>query len=175
MIRQAAQEQLNIRPARIEDSSLILKLILELADYERLADEVTASAETIEENLFGENPCAEVLIGEIDNQPVGYALFFGTFSTFTGKPGVYLEDIFIRPDWRNRGFGKALLQRIAALALERGCARLEWSVLDWNQPAIDFYRSLGATPLSEWIGQRLTGAALKSVAQGHRHSSTELR
>jgi GNAT superfamily N-acetyltransferase len=154
-----------IRAATEADSSLILELILELAEYERLTAEVTASTEIIAENLFGTRPCAEVLIAELAGQPIGYALFFGTYSTFTGKPGIYLEDIYIRPDWRGRGFGKALLQNVAGIAVERGCARLEWSVLDWNQPAIDFYQSLGAVPLSEWQGQRLSGEALASVAR----------
>jgi GNAT superfamily N-acetyltransferase len=153
-----------IRPARPEDVDLVLSLIRELADYERLAHEVVAERETLARNLFGERPAAEVLIAELDAEPVGFALFFHNFSTFLGKPGIYLEDLFVRPAARGRGIGGRLLARLAALAVERGCGRLEWAVLDWNEPAIRFYRSLGAREMSEWRVYRLTGSTLTDLA-----------
>jgi len=160
-------KQLTIREARPEDCQLIIDLIYELADYERLAHEVEATPELLQHSLFGTERCAEALIGEISGEAAGYAIFFTNFSTFTGRPGIYLEDIYVRSRWRSRGLGKALLKQVARIAVQRGCARMEWAVLDWNQPAIDFYRNLGAQPLTEWVGQRLAGQSLTEVAAEH--------
>ena len=153
-----------LREARAEDCGLILALIRELAEYEKLSHEVVATEEVLRETLFGERPCAEVVFGEYQGEAVGYALFFHNFSTFTGRPGIYLEDIYVKPEMRGRGYGKCLLTWVARLAVERKCSRMEWSVLDWNEPSIRFYRSLGAVAMDEWTAQRLTGAALDEVA-----------
>ncbi len=154
-----------IRDTTVDDCDLILNFIKELAEYERLSHEVTATREILQETLFGENPHAEVLIGEFKRDPVAYALFFHNFSTFTGRPGIYLEDIYVRPQMRGKGFGKCLLAYIAKLAVERNCTRVEWSVLDWNEPSIQFYRSIGAIPMDEWTVQRLHGGVLNSFAE----------
>ena len=151
---------LSIRPAVANDLDLIIGFIRALAEYERLAEDVVLDPVLFCCHLFGERPMAEVLIGEIDGQPRGFALFFHNFSTFAGKPGIYLEDLFVDPDARGSGLGKALLARLAGLAMERGCARLEWSVLDWNEPAIAFYKSLGAIAMDEWTVNRVDGEAL---------------
>ena len=148
------------RPATLDDLPLIGELIMALAEYERLAHEVRFDPAVLGAKLFGPRPYAEVVIGEIDGTAQGFALFFHNFSTFEGRPGIYLEDLFVRPQARGSGLGKALLRHLAALALERDCARLEWSVLDWNEPAIGFYRALGARPMDEWTVMRLDGAAL---------------
>lgn len=153
-----------LRKARADDCGLILSLIRELAEYEKLAHEVVATEEVLRETLFGEHPAAEVIFGEHRGQIVSYALFFHNFSTFTGRPGIYLEDIYVKPEMRGRGFGKCLLTYVARLAVERKCTRMEWSVLDWNEPAIRFYRALGAVPMDEWTVQRLDGSALDNVA-----------
>lgn len=153
-----------IRPALANDVPLILELIRALGDYERLAHEVVASEADLHAQLFGAKPAAEVLIGEVDGVPAGFALFFHNFSTFLGKPGLYLEDVFVRPEHRGAGLGKALMVELARIALERGCGRFEWSVLDWNQPSIDFYRSLGAVGMDEWTVQRVSGEALQRLA-----------
>jgi GNAT superfamily N-acetyltransferase len=155
---------IHIRQARREDAALILDLIRELAEYEKLAHEAKATQADLKRDLFGDKPCAEVLIGEIAGQPQGFALFFGNYSTFVGRPGIYLEDLYVRPDSRGAGLGKALLAHIAALAVQRGCGRLEWSVLDWNEPALKFYRALGAAPMSEWTVHRVSGDALSQLA-----------
>ncbi len=155
---------LSIRPATRTDLPLIAQFIRDLAEYERLADEVRFDEAVLGERLFGARPYAEVLIGEIDGTPQGFALFFHNFSTFEGKPGVYLEDLFVRPDARGSGLGKALLKRLAQLAVERDCARLEWWVLDWNEPAIGFYKKLGAKPMDEWTTYRVEGDALRELA-----------
>ena len=155
---------LAIRAAQPADLDLIYRFICDLAEYEKLRHEVCAVPERLGTYLFGDAPKAEVLIGEIDGRPQGFALFFHNFSTFEGRPGLYLEDLFVAPDARGAGLGKALLARLATLAIERDCARLEWSVLDWNQPALGFYRSLGAKPMAEWTVQRLDGAALVKLA-----------
>ena len=155
---------LSIRPATAADISLIGQFIRDLAEYEKLAHAVRFDEAVMAQKLFGPRPYAEVLIGEIDNVAQGFALFFHNFSTFEGRPGIYLEDLFVRPDARGSGLGKALLGRLAALAVERDCARLEWSVLDWNTPAIDFYKALGATPMDEWTVYRVDGAALDNLA-----------
>jgi len=154
----------SLRFATAADTSIILEMIRELAEYERLADEVVADEAGLHRSLFGERPHAEVLIAEVNGEPVGFALFFHNFSTFLGRPGIYLEDLFVRPSARDRGIGAALLARLARLAVERGCGRLEWSVLDWNEPAIGFYRKLGAVAMEEWTAFRLTGDALESLA-----------
>ncbi len=153
-----------IRTAQADDIGTIQAFILALADYERLAHEVKADRETLARYLFGERPMAEVLIAEADGAAVGFALFFHNFSTFEGRPGLYLEDLFVLPEARGLGAGKALLSRLAALAIERDCARLEWSVLDWNEPSIAFYRALGARPMDEWTVQRVDGQALVRLA-----------
>lgn len=155
---------LSIRAATRDDLDLIFRFICDLAEYERLRDEVYADVETLGVHLFGPHPMAEVLIGEIDGAPRGFALFFHNFSTFEGKPGLYLEDLFVVPEARGSGLGKALLAHLAAIALDRGCARFEWSVLDWNEPAIAFYRAIGARPMDEWTVQRLDGEALRQLA-----------
>jgi GNAT superfamily N-acetyltransferase len=155
---------LSIRAATSSDISLIGQFIRDLAAYEKLAHAVRFDEAVLAHKLFGPRPYAEVLIGEIDNVAQGFALFFHNFSTFEGRPGIYLEDLFVRPDARGFGLGKALLGRLAALAVERDCARLEWSVLDWNTPAIDFYKALGAVPMDEWTVYRVDGAALDQLA-----------
>jgi GNAT superfamily N-acetyltransferase len=155
---------LSIRPATSADLPLIAQFIRDLADYEKLAHEVRFDEAVMGEKLFGTRPYAEVIIGEIDGAPQGFALFFHNFSTFEGKPGVYLEDLFVRPEARGAGLGKALLKKLAAIAVERDCARLEWSVLDWNEPAIQFYKALGAKPMDEWTIYRVDGTALAKLA-----------
>jgi len=159
-------DSLKIRTAEASDCDLILSFIKGLAEYEKLAHEVVATPELLKQNLFGANSKAEVLIAEWNNQPAGFALFFHSFSTFLAKPGIYLEDLFVLPELRGHGIGKGLLKRLAEIAVERNCGRLEWSVLDWNKPAIDFYVSLGAVPMDEWTTYRLTGEKLHSFAQG---------
>lgn len=160
--------RLHIRTAQPDDVALILALIGELAEYEKLSDQVVADPLQLAEHLFGPRPYAEVLIGEVDGQAAGFALFFHNYSTFLGKPGIYLEDLYVRPTARGAGLGKALLGSLAGLAVERGCGRLEWSVLDWNQPAIGFYQRLGARPQDDWTGYRLSGAALTDLAEQRR-------
>lgn len=152
-----------IRAAVAEDVPLILTLIRELAEYERLSGEVVATEGALGESLFGERRYAEVLICEWDGTPAGFALFFHNFSTFLGRPGIYLEDLYVREEHRGRGMGRALLHHLAALAVERGCGRLEWSVLDWNEPSIGFYRSLGAVPMDDWTVYRVSGEALRRL------------
>lgn len=154
-----------IRPASIEDCGLILKFIQALADYEKLSHEVVANEDSLRATLFGDKPGAEVVIAHWENQPAGFALFFPNYSTFLGRPGIYLEDLFVFPDFRGRGLGKALLSHLAALVVERDGGRLDWSVLDWNQPSIDFYRSIGARPLDAWTQFRLQGEALEAMAK----------
>ncbi len=157
---------MSIRPASAADLPLIAQFIRDLADYERLAHEVRFDEAVLGDRLFGARPYAEVLIGEIDGSPQGFALFFHNFSTFEGRPGVYLEDLFVRPEARGSGLGKALLAALAQIAIQRDCARLEWWVLDWNDPAISFYKKLGAKPMDEWTTFRVDGDALDTLAQG---------
>lgn len=157
-------EKLSIRPATIDDVPVILAFVRELAIYEKLLHEVVATEALFAEYLFGERPVAEVIIADWEQRPVGFALFFHNFSTFLGRPGIYLEDLYVLNDMRGKGIGKALLTRLAAITRERHCGRLEWSVLDWNEPAIQFYRSIGAVPMDEWTVQRLTGDALQALA-----------
>ncbi|MBB3860135.1 GNAT superfamily N-acetyltransferase [Novosphingobium hassiacum] len=154
---------ISIRPATRSDIPLIASLIRALAEYEKLAHAVRFDEAVLAEKLFGARPYAEVVIGEVDGAAQGFALFFHNFSTFEGKPGIYLEDLFVQPEARGVGLGKALLAHLAALAVERDCARLEWSVLDWNAPAIGFYKSLGAQLMDEWTGMRVDGAALHQL------------
>lgn len=160
---------LTIRPATRDDVPLILSLIRELAEYEKAPQDTKATPADIEQNLFGEGfgrgPVAECLIGLIDDVPQGFAIFFPNFSTWVGRSGIYLEDLFVRPAARGSGLGKALLREIARIAVARNCGRVEWSVLDWNTPAIGFYKSLGAVAMDEWTVYRMTGDAVKRLAQ----------
>lgn len=162
---------LSIRPATAADLPLIAQLIRELAEYEKLAHEVRFDEAVLGAKLFGARPYAEVVIGELSGIPQGFALFFHNFSTFEGRPGIYLEDLFVRPSARGSGLGKALLSHLAALAVERDCARLEWSVLDWNAPAIGFYQALGARSMDEWTVMRVDGAALARLGAAGRGSA----
>ncbi len=162
---------ISIRPATSADLPLIAQLIRDLAEYEKLADDVRFDQAVLGQKLFGPRPYAEVLIGEIDGQPQAFALFFHNFSTFEGRPGIYLEDLFVRPEARGSGLGKTLLAHLAALAVERDCARLEWSVLDWNAPAIGFYQKLGARLMEDWTVMRLDGANLSQLGAATRFSA----
>jgi len=155
---------LAIRPATPDDVPTIYSFILELAEYERLRHIVTATETDIREALFSRPPVAEALLAFHEGQPVGFALFFRSFSTFVGRPGLYLEDIYVKPEMRGKGIGRALLVRLAKIAQERRCGRMEWSVLDWNRPAIDFYKNLGAESLNEWTVFRLSGDNLNALA-----------
>ena len=155
---------IHIRPAVIADAELVYALICELADYEKLRHEVVATVESSRESIFGSDSCTEVLIAELHGEPVGFAIYFSTYSTFLARQGIYLEDIYVREAVRGQGIGKQLLSAVARVAAERQCGRLEWSVLDWNKPAIDFYESLAAEAQSEWIKYRLTGDALQALA-----------
>ncbi len=149
-----------LRPAREADVPVVRRLIRELAEYERLLPEAVVTEDDLRATLFGPRPFAEVLIAELAGDVAGFALFFHNYSTFLARPGIYLEDLYVRPTARRRGIGRALLIHLARLAVDRGCGRLEWSVLDWNEPSINFYRRLGATPMEEWSTFRLTGDAL---------------
>ena len=152
-----------IVPATDRDVPAIFEMVCALAEYERLADAVTTSEDALRQVLFGPSPAAEVVLGYEGTAPVGIAIFFHNFSTFLGKRGLYLEDLFVKPECRGRGYGRRLLAHLAMLAVERDCGRLEWSVLDWNTPAIGFYRKLGAVPMDEWTVFRLTGDALRDL------------
>jgi len=154
-----------ILPAKPGDTRHVLEMIQALADYEKLRHLCVATEAGLEQALFGERPAAEVVLGWEDAQPVAFALFFHNFSTFLGRKGLYLEDLFVRPDFRRRGYGRALLIHLARIAVERGCGRFEWAVLDWNAPALGFYASLGATVLSDWRITRVTGPALAKLAE----------
>ncbi len=155
---------IQIREATAVDVPVILELIRGLADYEKLSDQVTATEEQLRQTLFGARPGADVLLAYVDQICTGFALFFPNYSTFLAKPGIYLEDLYVIPEWRGKGIGRALLSRVAATARERGCGRLEWEVLDWNAPSIGFYKSLGAVPMEEWTKYRVTGEALEKLA-----------
>jgi GNAT superfamily N-acetyltransferase len=180
-----ARSDFRLRPATLADVPVVLDFIKQLADYEGLLDRVTASETILAETLFGTNPAAEVIIAEaiaaeaeppngphtsasaggaLSSHPAGFAVFFHTYSTFEGRPGLYLEDLFVLPGYRGRGLGRRLLAELARIALERGCARMEWSVLDWNEMALRVYRAVGAKPLNEWTVQRLDGEALRNLA-----------
>jgi GNAT superfamily N-acetyltransferase len=157
-------DTLAIRPAAPDDVPLVLRFIRELAEYEKLGHEVVATEERLRETLFGARAYAEVVIAEVEGEPAGFALFFHNYSTFLAQPGIYLEDLYVRPEARGRGVGRRLLAHLARLARERGCGRLEWWVLDWNEPAIGFYRSLGAQAMDEWTVFRVAGEALDRLA-----------
>lgn len=153
-----------VSPAAESDIPVILSFIRQLAEYERLAHEVIATEASLRQHLFGPRPAAEALVAKIDERAIGFALYFATFSTFAGRAGIWLEDLFVVPEYRRQGVGKALLREVASIALRRGCGRLEWSVLDWNEPAVALYRSMGAVPMSDWTTQRVTGDALSRLA-----------
>jgi GNAT superfamily N-acetyltransferase len=155
-----------VRPATPDDAELIHRFVRELAAYEREPSAVEATPESLRAQMLREPPPFECVIGELDGEPAGFALFFHNYSTWTGKPGIYLEDLFVRPDARGRGLGKALLVHLARVACARGCGRFEWAVLDWNRPAIEFYEALQAVPMAEWTTYRLTGDALRRLAEG---------
>jgi GNAT superfamily N-acetyltransferase len=156
-------EGLRIVPATERDVAVILGFIRKLAEYEKLSHQVAATEELLRDSLFGGRRVAEVLIAYLANEPAGFALYFHNFSTFLGRPGIYLEDLFVEPAQRGKGIGKALLIAVAKIARERNCGRLEWAVLDWNRPAIDFYRGLGAVPLDDWTLFRVTGEVLDNL------------
>ena len=157
-----------IRPGRPEDVPTIVSLIRALAEYEKLLDQCHADETLLREHLFGPKAYAEVLLAEHAGEPAGFALFFHNYSTFLTRPGIYLEDLFVKPELRGEGIGRKLLARLAELAVERGCGRLEWAVLNWNTPAIGFYEKLGARPMTEWTVYRLTGEALADMGSGTR-------
>ncbi|WP_074316923.1 GNAT family N-acetyltransferase [Singulisphaera sp. GP187] len=157
-------QNVNVRPCRPDDAETLVAMIRELATYEKLEEFARATPDDLRTHLFGPRPSAQAIMAEHDGSPVGFALFFSTFSTFRGQPGLYLEDIFVREPHRNQGIGKALLATVARIAVERGCGRLEWSVLDWNAPSIAFYRSLGAEPMADWTVQRLHEESLARLA-----------
>lgn len=156
---------LQIRSARVEDAPIILELIRDLATYERAPDEVTATEEQLVHVLFGPRPAAEVLLAFEEQSPVGFAVYFYNFSTWLGRPGLYLEDLFVKPEKRGKGYGRALLVELAKIARDRGCGRMEWAVLDWNEPAIKFYHTLGARPMDEWTVFRLTRDGIEKLAR----------
>ncbi len=155
---------INVRTAVTVDVPVILSFIRALAEYENLTHACVATETELREHLFGPHPAAGVVIANLDEKPVGFALFFSTFSTFLAKPGIYLEDVFVLPEARGHGVGKALLKAVARIAVQRSCGRLEWAVLDWNDPAIGFYKKLGAVPMDEWTTYRVTGESLRQLA-----------
>jgi GNAT superfamily N-acetyltransferase len=159
------QNTFSIRPATVADVPIILQLIRDLATYERAPNDVTATEKQLVDVLFGEKPGAEVLLAFEEDEPVGFAVFFHNFSTWLGKPGLYLEDLFVKPEHRGKGYGRRLLVDLARIAQDRGCGRMEWAVLDWNEPAIQFYRKLNAKPMDEWTVFRLTGDGIDRLAQ----------
>jgi len=155
---------MDVRTATVEDAEVILALIIELAIYEKAEHEVVTTVDEIRESIFGSHSKASALIAEVDNKPVAYAVYFYNYSTWLGKNGIYLVDIYVSPEYRQQGIGKALLQRVSKIAVNQNCGRVEWSVLDWNTPAIEFYESLGAKPQDEWTVYRLSGDELKNFA-----------
>ncbi len=165
-------ERFEIRPARVEDVPIILELIRDLATYERAPHEVTATDEQLVDVLFGERPAADVLLAFEGKSPVGFAVYFYNFSTWLGRPGLYHEDLFVKPEKRGKGYGRALLVELAKIALDRGCGRMEWAVLDWNEPAINFYRTLGAKPMDEWTVFRLTRDGIAKLAKAADTAAT---
>lgn len=158
-------DEIRVANATAADVPLILELIRGLADYEKLSDQVTATEEKLRDTLFGARRGADVLLAYAGTACTGFALFFPNYSTFLAKPGIYLEDLYVKPEWRGKGIGRALLSRVAAIARERDCGRLEWEVLDWNEPSIAFYKSLGAVPMDEWTKYRVTGDTLEKLAR----------
>lgn len=165
-----APEPLRIEPAQPADAALIVALVRELAEYERLLEDVRITPDDVHRDLFGPRAFAEAVIARVGSEPVGFALWFHNYSTFAGRPGLYLEDLFVRPEFRGRGYGEALLRYLARVTVERGCARFEWSVLDWNEPAIAFYRKLGAVPMDDWTVQRVSGDALLALAASDKRA-----
>ena len=166
------QHDFEIRPACVADVPIILNLIRDLATYERAPNEVTATEEQLVDVLFGEKPAAEVLLAFEEESPVGFAVYFFNFSTWLGRAGLYLEDLFVKPEKRGKGYGRALLIELAKIARDRGCGRMEWAVLDWNEPAIKFYRSLGAKPMHEWTVFRLTREKIGKLASAADTAAT---
>ena len=166
-------KKIQIRRAEEKDVPLILRFIRDLAAYEKLSASCVATEELIHDSLFGPSPRAEAIVASYDDEPAGFAIFFHNFSTFLGRPGLYLEDLFVTPQLRGKGIGKAMLVHLAQIARERGCGRFEWAVLDWNTPSVEFYKKLGAVPMDEWTVFRLTGAALDNLALAHKRSSPE--
>jgi GNAT superfamily N-acetyltransferase len=164
--------RLQIEPAQPSDAPLIVAMVRELAAYERLLDEVVVTPEDVHRDLFGPRPYAEAIVARVAGEPVGFALWFHNYSTFAGRPGLYLEDLFVRPAFRGHGHGEALLRHLAGIALQRGCARFEWSVLDWNEPALAFYRKLGAIGMDGWTVHRVSGDALVALAAPSADQST---
>jgi GNAT superfamily N-acetyltransferase len=164
--------EFTIRPARVEDVPIILQLIRDLATYERAPSEVTATEKQLVDVLFGARRAAEVLLAFEGELPVGFAVFFHNFSTWLGRPGLYLEDLFVKPEKRGKGYGRALLVELAKIACDRGCGRMEWAVLDWNEPAIKFYRALGAKPMDEWTVFRLTRDGIEKLARAADTAAT---
>jgi GNAT superfamily N-acetyltransferase len=162
---EALPKNLKIRTATRDDVAIVLQLIRDLATYERAPDEVTATEEQLVDVLFGEKPAAEVVLAFAEEVPVGFAVFFHNFSTWLGRPGLYLEDLFVKPEARGKGYGRALLVHLAKIARDRGCGRMEWAVLNWNEPAIEFYRKLDAKPMDEWTVYRLTGHEIDALAE----------
>jgi GNAT superfamily N-acetyltransferase len=158
-------ERLRIAPATINDTAIVLRMIKGLAEYERLSDRVTATEHALREQLFGPSPAAEVCLGFVGDEPVGFAVFHGTFSTFACRPGIYLEDLFVEPEWRGRSFGHQLFAHVARIGAARGCHMMSWAVLPWNEPAIAFYRRLGAEKITEWDAYRIAGDAFSSLAR----------
>jgi len=161
----STDERLRIVPATANDTAVILRMIKGLAEYERLSDRVTATETALREQLFGDQPAAEVCLAFAGDEPVGFAVFHGTFSTFACRPGIYLEDVFVEPNWRSRGVGHRLLAHVANIGAARGCQSMNWAVLPWNEPAIRFYRRLGAEKVTEWDGFRIEGAAFRNLAR----------
>ena len=160
-------KRLRVNPAGPADTPLLVAMVRELAEYERLLDHVRITPEDLHRDLFGARPYAEAVVAWVGDEAVGFALWFHNYSTFEGRPGMYLEDLFVRPAFRLRGYGEVLLRHLARLALERGCARFEWAVLDWNEPALAFYRKLGAVAMDDWTVQRVAGDALRALAEGN--------
>ena len=173
--RMKTAQTFQIRPAREEDVPVILQLIRDLATYERAPHEVTATEEQLVDVLFGERPAAEVLLVFEEESPVGFAVYFYNFSTWLGRPGLYLEDLFVKPEKRGKGYGRALLVELAKIARDRGCGRMEWAVLNWNEPAIKFYRALGAKPMDEWTVFRLTPEEIAKLADAADTTPASLR
>jgi GNAT superfamily N-acetyltransferase len=165
-----APPALRIDPAQPADVPLLIEFVRELADYERLLGEVRIGPSDLHRDLFGPRPYAEAVVARAGAEAVAFALWFHNYSTFAGRPGLYLEDLYVRPAHRGLGYGKALLRHLARVAVERDCARFEWAVLDWNTPAIEFYRRLGAVPMNDWTVQRVSGEALRALASGQEHS-----
>jgi GNAT superfamily N-acetyltransferase len=166
LTRMSIASQITIRPATVQDAPLMFQFIRALADYEKLSDSVTGSEELIRKHLFGEKKAAETLIAYLNEEPAGFALYFYKFSTFLTLPGIWLEDLFVYPQYRRNGIGRALLQRVAAIAVQQGCGRLEWTALDWNTLATDFYKKLGAEAIDEWTIYRMTGESILRLSRG---------